>query len=159
MLIASRVLKTWDSIETRAFKTRFTRFASPLMWKLLPRGDFKLLLILSLSISQTLSEFKHQNQSNAHRQMLTVLSVQRKSPSPSTPKSVKSSPSNTHHPRRATKITLTVKRSSLSLNHIPMIPLPIPWKSLLSLPQILLCLKVCFSYKNLSFLNNYSIWV
>ena len=107
--------------------------------QILPRGAFKRLLIQclsvqtlsqslkhSLSISQTLSEFKHRNQSNAHRQMLTVLSVQRKSPSPSTPKSVKRSPSNTHHPRRATKITLTVKHSSLSLNHIPMIPLPIP---------------------------------
>ena len=143
--------------------------------KLLPRGDFKFLLIPSLSISQTLSQslkhslsvsqtlskFKYRNQSNAHRQMLTVLGVQRKSPSPSNallfPQTtfrrsphpsleitqmlaVKRSPSSA-----CNEITVTVKRYPLSSDHILTIPSSIPRKSLLSLPtevQILLCLKV-----------------
>ena len=99
------------------------------------RGDFKLLLLIpSLSVSQTLSQslkhsllvshtlskFKHRNHSNAHCQMLTVLGVQRNYPHRQTLspflkphsddplthplKSLKRSPSNAHRPRRATKL-------------------------------------------------------
>ena len=61
IIIASRVLKTRDSIETRVFKTRFTRFASPLTWKMFATWRFQTpLLIPSLSVFQTLSQsLKH----------------------------------------------------------------------------------------------------
>ena len=95
----------------------------------------------TLSVSQTLSQssntlskFKH-SQSNTEINHPQPLGVQQKSPSPS---------------------------NALLFPHNQTIPSPIPWKSLLSLPmkvQIFSSLKVCFSYKNLSFLNNYSIWV
>ena len=74
----------------------------------------------SLSVSQTLSKFKHRNHSNAHCQTLTVLGVQRNYPHHQTLspflrphsddplthplKSLKRSPSNAHRPRRATKL-------------------------------------------------------
>ena len=137
MLIASRVLKTRNSIETRAFKTHFTRFASPLMWKIVATWRFQIPThTVSLNLSNTLSVSQALSLS-----LSNTLKVQ-------IPKSVKRSSSNAHRPRRATKITLTVKRSPFSSDHIPTIPSPIPWKSLLSLPtkvQILLFLKVCFS--------------
>ena len=61
MIIASRVLKTRDSIETRVFKTRFTRFADSLTWKIFATWRFQTpLLIPSLSVFQTLSQsLKH----------------------------------------------------------------------------------------------------
>ena len=56
IIIASRVLKTRDSIETRVFKTRFTRFADSLTWKIFATWRFQTpLLIPSLSVSQALS--------------------------------------------------------------------------------------------------------
>ena len=115
MLIASRVLKTRDSIETRAFKTHFTRFASPLMWKIVATWRFQIPThTVSLNLSNTLSVSQALSLS-----LSNTLKVQ-------TPKSVKRSPSNAHRPRRAMKITITVKRSPLSSDHIPMIPSPIP---------------------------------
>ena len=61
IIIASRVLKTRDSIETQVFKTRFTRFASPLTWKMFATWRFQTpLLIPSLSVFQTISQsLKH----------------------------------------------------------------------------------------------------
>ena len=110
MKIASRVLKTRDPIETRAFKTRFTRFVSPLMWTNFATWSFQTpthtvsLSSNTLSVSQTLSL----NLSNNLR-------VQ-------TPKSIKRSPSNAHRPQRATKITLTVNTEisqKLTVKHSP----------------------------------------
>ena len=120
MLIASRVLKTQDLIEIRALKLVLPGL--PICWcgKFLPRGDFKLLLISSLSVSQTLSKLKHRNHWNARRQTFTVHGVQRNNPHHQTLspflrphsddplthplKSLKRSPSNAHRPRRATKL-------------------------------------------------------
>ena len=68
--------------------------------KLLPRGDFKFLLIPSLSISQTLSQSLKHSLSVSQALSLSLsntLKVQ-------IPKSVKRSSSNAHRPRRATKL-------------------------------------------------------
>ena len=101
-----------------------------------------------------------------------------------TPKSRKHSQS-LRHSHSNTEITHPQPSNALLCPHnrLQKIPSPIPSKSLLSLPmkvQIFSILKVCFlicmfiyremrnnlwcgkvtfSYKNLSFLNNYSIWV
>ena len=201
MIIASRVLKTRDSIETRVFKTRFTRFADSLTWKIFATWRFQTpLLIPSLSVFQTLSQsLKHSvslsstlnlwstlSQSLKHscsisealslavkRSPSTASNAQttfRRSPHPHSDdplthplKSLKRSPSNA---RRQTLTVLGVQRNyrhcqtlspflrphsdnPLSSNHIP--------TSLPTEVLILLCLKVCVSKKNLSFLNNDSI--
>ena len=93
MLIASRVLKTRYSIETRAFKTRFTQFASPLMWKIVATWRFQTPThTVSLNLSNTLSVSQALSLS-----LSNTLKVQ-------TLKSDKRSPSNAHCPRRAKKL-------------------------------------------------------
>ena len=155
--------------------------------KYLPRGDFKLhysyrlsqsfkhslSLSSTLNLSSTLSQSLKHSRSEALslnlwstlacRQTFIVHDIKRsdhiptipsptfrRSPHPSLEISqtlaVKHSPSST-----CNKITVTVKRYPLSSDHIPT---SLPTKVL-----ILLCLKVCVSKKNLSFLNNDSIWV
>ena len=120
----------------------------------------------SLSNTLSLSKFKHSHSNTQIRQTLSVS------------QSLKHSHSNT-------KITHPHPSNALLFPHnrLHTIPSPIPSKSLLSLPtevQIFSILKVCFlicmfiyremrnnlwsgkgtfSYKNLSFLNIYSIWV
>ena len=136
--------------------------------QILPRGAFKRLLIQCLSV-QTLSL----NLSN-------TLRVQ-------TPKSVKRSPSYAHRPQRATKITLTVNTEisqTLTVKHSPSSTCnenhphcqtlfsflkphsDDPLTHTLKIPFVptngssdFVKFEGMFSYKNLSFLNNYSIWV
>ena len=95
MLIVSWVLKTRDSIETRAFKTRFTWFASSLMWKIFVSWRFQTPTThtVSLSLSNTLSVSQALSLSLSY-----TLKVQ-------TPKSLKRSLSNAHRPRCATKLS------------------------------------------------------
>ena len=128
IIIASRVLKTRDSIETRVFKTRFTRFASPLTWKIFATWRFQTpLLIPSLSVFQTLSHSLKHSQSLKHSLSVsetlslavkcspsTASNAQttfRRSPHPHSDdhlthplKSLKRSLSNAHRPRHATKL-------------------------------------------------------
>ena len=99
--------------------------------------NFKRLLIHSLSISQTLSQSSN---------TLTR-----------TPKSVIFNPStcNKNHPHPQTLssyLTIGFKQSPHPYLENPFCPYQ--WKF-----RFFSSLKVYFSYKNLSFLNNYSIWV
>ena len=112
---------------------------------------------------QTLS-LKHRNQSSSTPSSLCLntLSQYLKHSLKVQTLSLKHRNQSSSTPRRATKITLTLKRSPFSSKSASNNPLTHTLKSLLSLPtkvQIFSSLKVCFSYKNLSFLNNYSIWV
>ena len=136
MIIASRVLKTRDSIETRVFKTRFTRFADSLTWKIFATWRFQTPLLYrlsqcfkhSLSLSSTLSvsqalsisqalslslwntlALKHSwSPSNVHRPRHQMLRPHSDDPLTHPLKSLKRSPSN------ARRQTLAVKRSPSS---------------------------------------------
>ena len=135
MLIASRVLRTRDSIETRAFKTHFTWFASPLMWKIFATWRFQTPThTVSLSLSSTLSQsLKHFQSSNT--EITQTLAVKR-------------SPSSA-----CNEITLTVKRSPLSLDHISTIPSPIPWNHSNARRQTLTVLSVQWNYPHRQMLS------
>ena len=115
MLIASRVLKTRDSIEIRAFKTRFTRFATPLMWTIFATWRFQTPThTVSLSLSSTLSQsLKHSQSSNTKiSQMLIV----KRSPS---------SVCNENHPHHQTLSFFLRPHSDDPLTHtlkIPFVP-------------------------------------
>ena len=117
IIIASRVLKTRDSIETRAFKTRFTRFASADVENVcLVEISNSTTHTVSLSLSNTLSVSQALSISEALSLSLSnTLKAQ-------TPKSLKRLPSNVHRPRRQ----MLKPHSDDPLTHIPTIPSPIP---------------------------------
>ena len=124
MIIASRVLKTRDSIETRVFKTRFTRFADSLTWKIFATWRFQTpLLIPSLSVFQTLSQsLKHSVSLSSTLNLWSTLSQSLKHSrsealslavkcSPSTASNAQTTFRRSAHPSLEISQTLAVKRS------------------------------------------------